>query len=237
MGTTNDEAKGLAVAGAPEGALVWARSQTAGRGRHGRVWVSRPGNLYCSLILRPECRAAEAAQLSFTTAVALGGALAVCASGLAPARYKWPNDVLIQGRKVAGILLESQPDSAGAIDWLIVGLGVNIVSFPDETDWPATSLRAQGCGGVDAAAMLEAFAEHFHVWLTRWRAEGFAPVREAWLEGAAALGQPIEVRLGDDTLSGTFITLDAGGALVLETEDGRRQTISAGTVFFPDAGG
>ena len=236
MGSTNDQAKRLAVAGAPEGTLVWARIQSAGRGRHGRVWISQPGNLHCSLILRPECGAAEAVQLSFAAAVALGGALVACAPDLAAARYKWPNDVLIQGRKIAGILLESQPDSAGAIDWLIVGLGVNVVGFPEGTDWPATSLHDEGCEAADAAKVLEAFAEHFHAWLMRWRSEGFAPVREAWLEGAAALGQPVEVRLGGNTLHGTFIALDARGALVLETGDGQRHTITAGTLFFPGAG-
>ncbi len=232
--STNDEAKRLALAGAPEGTLVWAWQQTAGRGRLGRTWASQPGNLFCSLVLRPECDAATAAQLSFVTAVVVGQGLTACAPTAGPYRSKWPNDVLADGRKVAGILLESQPQVTGALDWLVIGVGVNVASFPSDAEWPATSLRAQGCGSIGVDVVLEAFAEAFDGWYGRWRSEGFAAAREAWLETAVGMGRRIEIRLPGQTLSGTFSALDPNGALVLETENGEHQLISAGTVFFPD---
>jgi BirA family biotin operon repressor/biotin-[acetyl-CoA-carboxylase] ligase len=234
VASTNDEAKRLAAAGAPEGALVWAWQQTAGRGRHGREWISEPGNLFCSLVLRPECDALTASQLSFVTAVAVRDALGKCAAAAGPYCTKWPNDVLVNRHKIAGILLESQPHADGALDWLVVGVGVNIASFPAETEWPATSLRAQGGGAAGVDEVLEAFAEGFEAWYGRWRADGFAPARDAWLETAAGLGERIEVRLPGRTLRGRFDTLDATGALVLQTADGECHKISAGTIFFPD---
>ena len=231
VASTNDEAKRLAAAGAPEGALVWAWQQTAGRGRHGRPWVSEPGNLFCSLVLRPDCETATAAQLSFVTAVAVQRALTGCAPAAGPFRTKWPNDVLADRRKIAGILLESQPHAAGPIDWLVVGVGVNVTSFPQDTEWPATSLRAQGSPIAGVDVVLEAFAEAFEEWYGRWRSAGFAAAREAWLDTAVGLGEHVEVRLPRQTLSGTFETLDPSGALILQTADGERHTVSAGTMF------
>ena len=243
VGSTNDEAKTLAAAGAPEGTLVWAERQTGGRGRRGNRWHSPAGNLYCSLVLRPSCAAATAAQLSFVAALGLGQALAAIAANAATAatapnanriRYKWPNDVLWDGRKVAGILLESQPEPDGALEWLVIGVGVNVTSHPPDAmvDWPATSLLAAGLPGVDAATVLAAFAAAFSTWLGRWREHGFAPVREAWLERAGGLGQAIEVRLPDRTLTGTFADLDRDGALVIRDAGGERRTVVAGAVYF-----
>lgn len=232
--STSEEAKRLAAAGAPEGTLVWAWQQTAGRGRQGRAWVSEPGNLFCSLVLRPGCDAATASQLSFVTAVAVQQALTACAPAAGPYCTKWPNDVLVDRRKISGILLESQPQSIRPLDWLVVGVGVNVASSPQDAEWPATSLRAQGCGAIGVDVVLEAFAEGFEAWYARWRSAGFAAAREAWLETAVGLGQRIEIRLPRRTLSGTFLTLDPTGALVLQGEDGEHHAVSAGTVFFPD---
>ena len=186
------------------------------------------------MVLRPDCDAATAAQLSFVSAVAVGQGLAACAPAAGPYRTKWPNDVLAGENKIAGILLESQPRAEGALDWLVVGVGINIVSAPPDTEWPATSLRAQGRESIGVDEVLEAFAEAFEAWYGRWRAKGFAAAREAWLETAIGIGRRIEIRLPGQTLSGTFRALDSNGALVLETADGERQRVSAGTVFFPD---
>ena len=234
IGSTNDEAKARAEAGAPAGTLIWADRQTGGRGRRGRAWHSPPGNLYCSLVLRPTCSAAVAAQLSFVTALGLGEGLSACSPSRAVLRYKWPNDVLLSGRKVAGILLESQPDSRGALDWLVIGVGVNVRTDPPAAavDFPATSLHAEGFSDVEPAAVLAAFATSFALWFDRWQQHGFAPVREAWLAAAAGLGQSIEVRLPHETLAGRFADLDGDGALVLDS-DGRSQSIAAGAVYFP----
>lgn len=215
LASTNDEAKRLAAAGAPEGALIVARRQTAGRGRSGRVWESPPGNLYFSLLLRPGRPPAESAQLSFVTALALSDALP------APTALKWPNDILARGRKLCGILLE------GSADALVVGCGVNVESAPPG----ATCLRAEG---ADAApeTVLAAFCEAFLPWRRRWAEEGFAPIREAWLARAHGLGAAVTARLGRETLHGVFADLDGDGALVLDLGAGNRRRIAAGEVYF-----
>jgi BirA family biotin operon repressor/biotin-[acetyl-CoA-carboxylase] ligase len=232
VGSTNDEALRLAEAGAEDGTLVWAHEQTGGRGRQGRSWSSPPGNLYLSLVLRPECAPAEAAQLGFIAGLAMGEALGSIAPPMVEVTYKWPNDVLLNGRKAAGILLESRSSPAGTLDCLILGAGANLEHFPEDSDFPATSLRFEGATEAGPVALLEAFSRYFLNWVNRWLDDGFAPVRRAWLHHAHGLGAEIEVRLPRETLTGTFKDLDARGVLVLELPGGARREISAGDVYF-----
>lgn len=228
--STNDEARDRAEAGAEDGTLIWAREQTKGRGRQGRAWVSAPGNLFFSMVLRPDCPAEAAAQLGFVAALAVGDAVGSVAPPM-EIRYKWPNDVLFGDRKGAGILLESKATAEGGLDWLVLGVGVNVVSYPEDTDYPATSLRFEGAADLGAGAVLEAFARHFLTWVDRWLEEGFEPVRTAWLRHAKGLGEEIEVRLPSETLAGTFRDLDAGGRLRLELPGGTLRLIAAGDVY------
>jgi len=229
LGSTNDEAKVLAASGAAEGTLVWALEQTKGHGRQGRPWVSPPGNLYVSIILRPRVPPARAAQLGFAAALALGEACLEIAPDAAIG-FKWPNDVLLAGRKLAGILLESQMNGEGLVDWLVLGVGVNLATYPLATDYPATALGACGVE-VTPAAMLSALARHFLAWYGRWdQGDGFAALRAAWLVRAVGLGGGLRVRLPCDTLSGVFAGLDSDGALLLDVASGRRR-IEAGEVF------
>jgi len=235
--STNEEAKRLADQGAEDGTLVWAKSQTAGRGRRERSWVSPPGNLYFSVVTRPDCPVQRAAELSFVSALALGDAIGSVAPPMCEVTYKWPNDLLFNGRKGAGILLELalKPDGAekGQLDWLVVGIGVNVTSYPEDTAFPATSLRFEGATAeVTDAAVLEAFARHLMAWVDRWLEGGFGPVRRVWLSHAAGLGEEIEVRLPKETLSGTFKDLDEEGGLLLGLTDGSERRITAGDVFF-----
>jgi BirA family biotin operon repressor/biotin-[acetyl-CoA-carboxylase] ligase len=226
VGSTNDEAKRLARAGAAEGTLVWAREQTAGRGRRGRSWASPPGNLYLSLVQRPDCLADRAAQLGFVAALAVGDALRPhCETAC-----KWPNDLLAGGRKIAGILLESETGAGGVPAFVVVGVGVNLASAPPDTELPATSVAAETGRAVEPAAVLETFAGHFRAWAARWRADGFAPIRAAWRGRAVALGEPIGVRLETTTLRGRFLDIDEEGALLLDMAGGHRR-IAAGEIF------
>jgi BirA family biotin operon repressor/biotin-[acetyl-CoA-carboxylase] ligase len=231
--STNEEAKRLAADGAPQGTLVWAGEQQVGRGRRGRSWTSPPGNLYVSLLLRPACPPAQACQLNFVAAVALAEAV----SGLLPAgaavTLKWPNDVLVEGAKVSGILLEAAAALDRSIDWLVIGVGVNLASHPAETPYPATNLRREGAADVTVAAALRAFAECFLAGYETWRGQGFAPVRARWLASARGFGEPIEVRLERETLQGRFGDLDESGALMLDMPDGGRRQITTGDLFFP----
>lgn len=230
IGSTNDEAKSLARAGAPDGTVVWADRQTAGRGRRGRAWLSPPGNLYLSLLLRPGGTPARAAQLGFVAALGLGDAVAALTGPELRLSYKWPNDLLAGGRKVAGILLESETGANEATDFVVIGVGTNLASAPEAVEFPATSLAAEGFPGVTAELLLAAFVRHFDRWLRPWRALGFAPVREAWLARAGGLGEPVRVRLERVTLFGRFLDLDDDGALILDMKEGRRR-IAAGEVF------
>lgn len=230
LDSTNEEAKRQAVSGAPAGTLIWARTQAAGRGRRGRAWVSVPGNFYLSLLLRPERPAGAAAQLGFAAALAVGEALVPLLPRLVDLAYKWPNDVLVAGRKISGILLESQAAGEGRVDWLVVGIGINLVSFPEDSEYPATSLAAVGAAPVAIEALLEAVARAFHFWYERWLAEGFAPLRTAWLARARGLGQSVRVRLPQGESEGCFAGLDEEGALLLDTGTARRR-ITAGDVF------
>ncbi len=232
VGSTNEEAKRLARGRAEDGTLVWARSQTAGRGRVGRAWISPPGNLYLSLVLRPEGPAARAAELGMVASVALGEALGALLPPLIELRYKWPNDVLLNRRKVAGILLEAEPGPAGGIEWIVLGLGVNVATYPEGLEPPATSLKAE-CGEDFAVEqILEAFARHFLAGVNRWLDEGLEPARRIWKSRALGLGEKITVRLAQRVLEGVFADLDEGGALVLERPSGARELVTAGDVFF-----
>ena len=232
IGSTSDEVKRLSRFGAVEGTLVWAAEQTAGHGRFGRTWISPPGNLYFSLLLRPYLPPGQALQLTFVAAVALAEAI----QGLLPPQRrvtcKWPNDVLVAGRKISGILLESSVDAAALVDSLVVGIGVNVASHPppDVVDYAATSLHAEGAGEETAGSMLARFCAAFVDWHAQWRAEGFEPVRQAWLGRADKLHRPIEVRLEGEIAAGIFTDLDASGALVLQQGD-KCRLIVAGDVL------
>jgi BirA family biotin operon repressor/biotin-[acetyl-CoA-carboxylase] ligase len=228
--STNDEARRRAAAGAPAGTLVWAREQTAGRGRRGRSWHSPAGNLYLSLILQPGCRPAEAGQLGFVAAVALAETLAALLPEPERIRLKWPNDVLVEGRKISGILLETAAPSGT----VILGMGVNVGRRPQESLYPTASLLELGLDDAEPAAVLEGFAPRFLAWYETWRDEGFAAVRQAWLSRAVGLGESIVVRLDNETVTGRFAALDESGALALELPEGRR-LIAAGDVFFTGA--
>jgi len=230
VGSTNNEAKRFARAGAEEGTLVWSLEQTAGRGRRGRVWASPPGNLYASLILRPRCPVDQAAQLGFVTTLAIGDTLGSICKRLEGLSYKWPNDVLLRGRKIAGILLESELGVGAAPEFVVVGVGINLVSSPRDAAFPATSIADEDLGIVSPGAALESFARHFQAWAEHWRKEGFGPIRAAWRSQAAALGESIRVHLEPATLHGRFLDIDQHGALLLESA-GEIWHISAGEIF------
>lgn len=234
--STNEEAKRLARQGAEDGTLVWAREQSAGKGRGGRSWKSPQGNLYLSIVLRPECPPVRAAELSFVAAVALGAALGELLPALVPLNFKWPNDVLLGEAKAAGILLETESGGAGAgkpLDWLVLGIGVNVRHYPEDAEFSATSLHEEGATDVTVEALLESFSRHFLDWVNRWLEIGFAPVRAAWLARALGIGKTIKVRLPNETLQGKFVDLDADGALLLRlAKGGEVRRITAGDVFY-----
>ncbi len=231
--STNEEARRRAEAGAEDGTLIWAATQTKGRGRSGRSWTSPAGNLYISLVLRPDCSLAKAAQLGFVAGLAVKDGIGSVAPPLAEVKFKWPNDILLNGRKGCGILLESKTLPGGELDWLVLGIGLNVQSYPEDTPYDATSLRSEGCpASLTVAEVLEAVSRHFLTWVNRWLEDGFGPVRQGWLGHAEGLGEEITVRLPNETLKGTFVDLDETGALLLRLADGSERHITAGDVYF-----
>ncbi|MEP0337513.1 MAG: biotin--[acetyl-CoA-carboxylase] ligase [Alphaproteobacteria bacterium] len=236
--STNAEARRRAEQGAeeaPEGTLVWAAEQTAGRGRRGRTWVSPKGNFYASIILRPDVPLRDAAQFGFVASLAVFDAIGSLAQPGTEAHTKWPNDVLISGRKVAGILLEAQGAASADAqpDFVIVGVGVNLRSFPEDVEFPATCMLDEGTA-VLVPEFLESFGRHFLAWTRIWVDEGFERLRKNWLWRCDQVGKEVDVRLANETLTGIFKDLDDSGALILETSSGLR-TITAGDVFFPQS--
>lgn len=230
VASTMEEARRALDQGDPGRLWIVARSQNAGRGRHGRQWGSPPGNLYASLLLVAPCEPAPAPQLGFVAGLALHDA-AAAVTGLSAPRLalKWPNDLLIDKAKTAGLLLEGE-SRAGAFN-VIIGFGVNITSCPSETPYPATHLTAYAAE-TSVERLLVALAEAWQRRFAAWSLPGgFGPIRAAWLERAAYLGESITMRLPEGPLSGRFLGLDASGRLELETEAGRR-LIDAGDLYF-----
>lgn len=230
VGSTMEEARRALHQGDPGQLWIVARSQNAGRGRHGRQWSSPPGNLYASLLLVNPCEPALAPQLGFVAGLALHDA-AARVTGLAAPRLalKWPNDLLVDGAKCSGLLLEGE-SGAGRFA-VIAGLGINIASCAEGTPYPASFLRAHRPDvTIEAtlAALAEAFAERFAIWQ---RPGGFGPTRQAWLERAAFLGQTITIRPPSGAVTGVFSGLDPAGRLLLETPGGTR-AFDAGDLFF-----
>lgn len=215
--STNREALRRIADGAPHGTVIRAGSQTDGRGRRGRSWESPTGNLYATLIVRP-AKSTPLGQLAFVAALGAGTAL----ESYAPVRFKWPNDLMLDGHKLGGILIEAE-DGAAAI-----GIGVNLASAPSSTRLPATCLPS----APDPETMLAEICAPFADWYGRWEISGFASVREAWLSRAQGLGGPIEARLPQRTLTGTFAGLDEAGGLLLDRPGGERETIAAGDIYF-----
>jgi BirA family biotin operon repressor/biotin-[acetyl-CoA-carboxylase] ligase len=226
LGSTNAEALRLAQSGERGPLWVTAGRQTGGRGRRGRNWVSEPGNLHATLLLTDPAPAERWPQLSFAAALAAFDAVATTAPVLAPRlAIKWPNDLLLGRAKVAGILVEGQSGSAA----VAIGIGVNCVSHPPHTDYPATDLADTR---VSAAALFEALSVAMLARLRQWsRGEGFPLTRADWLARAAGLGEDITARLPGRELRGRFEALDPTGALLLRLPDGRLATIAAGDVF------
>ena len=227
IGSTNNEALRLARAGAAHGTVVYARKQTAGRGRLGRQWHSPAGNLYVSILLRPDVAPAKAATLSFVTALAVADMIDAFLPGEMRARLKWPNDVLVDGAKIAGILTE-YVDTA-----VIVGIGVNIRHVPSGAPYPVTSLAA--CRGVvpEAGAELTVLLEFFGSRFFEWEAHGFAATRTAWLARAPAPGSPLRVTLGARSVVGRFADLGPDGALMIATDDGPARIVSGEVIDSP----
>ncbi len=227
IGSTSDRAKELAEEGAEDGEVVVAESQTAGRGRRGRVWVSPPRrNLYFSVVLRPDLPPARAPELTLVASLALCDALRQAGVG---AGIKWPNDLLASGRKIAGVLTElaAEPDR---VHWVVLGAGVNVNArredFPEELRDDATSVLVERGQAAPRALFAAACLTALEGWLDRHAEEGFAPVREAWRARSVTLGRAVSALADGREVLGTAEDIDETGALLVRTDDGLERILA-----------
>lgn len=234
LDSTNAEARRRAEAGDLGPVWIATDRQTAGRGRRGRAWETGSGNLAATLLTRTDKSAGEAAQLSFVAALAAADLAEACV-GPSLVSVKWPNDLLIGGRKVVGILVESGAATQGGL-WLAIGIGINLKAAPLAAERPATTFAEHMAGPPPTPrAALEVLAEAFHRWEGAWLQGGFPAIAEGWTRRAHGLGQTCVARLPAETLEGVAEGMDPDGALRLRLSDGGIRRITAGDVFFGDA--
>jgi BirA family biotin operon repressor/biotin-[acetyl-CoA-carboxylase] ligase len=248
-GSTNAEALAAARSGDPGRCWFVTAEQTEGRGRRGRAWATPVGNLAASLLVVVPNNPAIAATLGFAAGLALDEALRTVAPDLVlrigldgveghgeagrrdRLRLKWPNDVLLDGGKLAGILLEAEPLADGRLA-VVIGIGVNVVAAPAGLPYPATSLAALGVG-IDAPHLFRALSDSWASVARVWDdGQGFKAIRRLWLDRAAGLGEAVVVRVGEQRFSGVFETIDEEGRLVMRSPEGLIRTIAAGEVHF-----
>ncbi|MEE9911420.1 MAG: biotin--[acetyl-CoA-carboxylase] ligase [Deltaproteobacteria bacterium] len=230
IGSTNDEAFRIGMTGAPEGTALVANSQSAGRGRMQRVWHSPAGaNIYTSIILRPAFETARAPQIS----IAAGVAAAETLSDYCPDRVhlKWPNDVLIGGKKVCGILAHMKM-AGDAIDFVVVGTGINVnldrEQFPPDIRKIATSLAMETGREISRLQVIIRLYENMAKWYRELALNGFGAVREKWLALSPMIGQPVSVLYGEEVVSGKALGLDDDGSLILLAPGNKTISVSAG---------
>ncbi|WP_428488154.1 biotin--[acetyl-CoA-carboxylase] ligase [Rhodopila sp.] len=219
IGSTNNEARRLASEGAPHGTVIHADEQTAGRGRLTRHWFSPPGNLYLSVLLRTGTPPKRAGELSFLAAVGVAETVEALLPRKIRPMLKWPNDVLVNGAKIAGILLETQDDAT------ILGIGLNVLEAPANASYKTTTIVANGgIASVDSARdiLLASLGRHLAV----WRADGFAPIRALWLDRSYPIAAAIRVNAHGESIQGAFAGLDQDGALLLDTPAGRQRVVA-----------
>ncbi|WP_122039200.1 biotin--[acetyl-CoA-carboxylase] ligase [Asaia bogorensis] len=227
LGSTSDYCKNEAENGAAHGRAVLAYCQTAGRGTRGRQWDAPSGNLSFSFICR-DARVNDLVQaMPFMVAVAVHDALSTCAPSAA-LRIKWPNDILCDGAKLAGVLIER--GGATGSEWIVVGIGANLKTAPDIAGRQTVALSALG-GQVGPADLARQILTCFSFWFDLWQRRGFAPIRQAWLDRAHEPGSRLAVQRGGDYIEGFFAGLDECGRLVLQTDQNEVQTVAAGDIL------
>jgi BirA family biotin operon repressor/biotin-[acetyl-CoA-carboxylase] ligase len=231
LDSTNHEAKRLAKGGGCHGAVIWAKRQSEGRGRMGRNWVSSEGNLFVSVLLQPDKSLADVSQLSFVAAVSVIESLEALLPEGNRLQCKWPNDIILNDRKIGGILLESFQTPDSDRQWVVVGVGVNVDNFPHGTEFPATCLKDAGVELVSAKIILSRFIHHFIECYNLWNTKGFSPIRKKWMEVAWGLDKRLCARLPEGNTEGICLGLDATGSLQLKLDNGKKHLVHAGDVF------
>ncbi len=228
--STSDRAIILAQAGAQPWTAVLAREQTAGRGRHGRRWVSARGNLFLSVVLDPHA-ASHTTAWSFIAAVATADAILPLLHDRSLLRLKWPNDILLDGAKLGGILIETGGSGPNSVDWAVAGIGVNLVTSPAIADQPAIALCDRAAAVPPVEDLAATIVQRLQAWTAVMVSGGLGEVLEAWQHYSFTPGTQLRVRLADRVLQGRYLGLGSDGALLLETADGAQRSVAAGEVM------
>lgn len=229
--STNTECLIRARAGEPGNLWITATRQTGGRGRRGRTWVSEPGNLYASLLLIDPAPQQALASLPLAVSLAVHNAICRVLPNPESVKVKWPNDVLISGKKTSGILLEAETLSGGR-QAVVIGCGINIQSKPENSLYPSTCLVSEGAAtSADQlfAHLFMSMSEILSVWQ---RGEGIKDVTRLWRQVALGIGEKVTVNFNDHSISGIFSGIDDNGLLLLDDGSGKLRPIAAGDVFF-----
>lgn len=226
--STQDIVKGLASIDHPEGMVICAQEQSDGQGRHGRSWISEKGNLFMSVLLRPSCTVQGIGMLSLLTGVAVARALQKYTKDKNTVSLKWPNDILLSGQKCGGILLETGLTQNRSIEWVAVGIGVNIVSAPPGL---GSCLKDHAKKAPKPEALCREILNEISRYYSLWTQKGPASIRAAWLELGHKKGDAMCVKIGSQIEEGRFYDVDEQGSLLLQDSKLRLKTVTAGEVY------
>ena len=218
-------AERLAMDGAEEGTLVWAKSQSEGRSRAGGYWMSGYKNLHLAIIFRPEDQFELCGQLCFLAMIATGKAIARQANPMDEIKYYWPNKVMLNQSKVASVSLSAQVADS-ITEWLVVSLNVNVFGHPESLGWSATSMQAEGSESHNRIRLLEAFSRDFLSLINQWTEDGFEPIRKIWQLRSHEKNDQISITVNRQTIGGSFIEMDKQGSLILNKEKTIKVTVS-----------
>ena len=231
--STNRYARKLANSGAIEGTLVWAHEQTDGQGRQGRRWISKKGNLFVSLILRPNCSPLRALQFSFVSALAIRDMILPYLFDPNAAKLKWPNDVLVNGRKISGVLLETSTPANGNVDWLVIGSGINLTHHPNlGSEFPSTCLEDEGGTFLPVSIAVKNYANAFKKRWQEWYLDDGLSIYSNWEKYAFGLGNTAIVKVSNTRFKGRFMGINNKGALRLVNNKIGEKFFSSGEVTF-----
>ena len=230
--TVLDEAIRRAESGADEGTLIWAQDQTGTRWRGSSGWLPGSGNLHCAIILRPDFSTAITPELNFVAAVSLGSAIASRLSPGVSLRYRWPNDIILNADKVAGVMLATSSQRNSHYEWAVLAAHVNIATYPQDQDIDAVSIiDAEGSTDIDPPSLLEDYAKHFLASINRWAETGLASILKSWQQRVDGVGERISIELNGDRVTGILESLGADGSAKIVADSGSSRQIRVGEYY------
>lgn len=231
--STNEEAKRIAKNIHDGEYVIWSYAQYGGKGRSGKKWYSPKNNLYLSILLRSGLRSDEISYIPFLMALVAADFIKKHLKYPERVQLKWPNDVYYEGKKIAGILIETQINPrSGITDWLVIGCGINLVDFPENVSHPATSIYYETGKTITVEQSVDELMRYFVNYLQLYNQYGFAMIREKWLSQAYGINSPITATTSNNRISGTFKDISANGSIVIQLHGNKTVEISSGEVFF-----